>query len=137
MDLKIVEKKENPLLKREEIEFEINSAVKTPSLRELREQIAAQTGVKKELVVVRTVKQAFGEHRAVGTARAYSEEEIMKKAEQKYVLARNEGKKQETAEEKIEEIKGKEKDEKAEDSKKEEKEEKPEKNKDKKEEENK
>ncbi len=90
--MKIVKKKDNPLLQREEIEFEIETQ-KTPSLKELRKEIASKNGSKKELVAIRSVKQLYGAHKAVGYAKIYNSEEMFKKVELEYVIARNTGKK--------------------------------------------
>ena len=98
MDLKILNKKENPLLHREDIDFEVNNAKTTPSIKDLREQIAASSGSKKELVVVRVANPLYGKHKVSGNAKIYENPEIMKRIEQEYVIARNEGTKKKAKE---------------------------------------
>ncbi|MFH1234126.1 MAG: hypothetical protein V1493_00760 [Candidatus Diapherotrites archaeon] len=125
MDLKITREKEDKLLKRTEIEFEVDDAEKTPARVELRRRIAALKNAKEELVSVYWERQCFGEHRATGKAFIYSDEGTFKSIEPKFLAEREiKGKKKGKGEEAIEE-KGAEKKEEAKSEKPEKKEAKP------------
>jgi len=89
MEIKIIEEKSNPLLKRTEIEFEAEDFKTTPKIQELREKIAAKTGKKSELIVIVTTRQEFGTQKAKGKAHCYETQEQLKNTELPYVLAKN------------------------------------------------
>ncbi|MCD6247732.1 MAG: 30S ribosomal protein S24e [Candidatus Diapherotrites archaeon] len=92
MELNITNEVQNPVLERKEIEFEINTVV-TPSREEIKRKLAALKNAKEELIVIKYIKQLFGEHRAVGKAHVYKSAEMLKRAEPKYLFGR--GKKKE------------------------------------------
>lgn len=102
MDFKIVEEKENKLLGRIEIIFEVENAVKTPSRQELRKRIAALKNSKEELVSIDCIEQCFGEHRAKGKAFVYQDIEKLKRIEPKFLAQRETKKKKEKKEESAE-----------------------------------
>jgi ribosomal protein S24E len=88
MDLKITKEKEDKLLKRTEIEFEVDDAEKTPARVELRRRIAALKNAKEELISIYWERQCFGEHRATGKAFIYSDEGTFKLVEPKFLAER-------------------------------------------------
>lgn len=92
MELNITNEGYNPALERKEIEFEVNTSV-TPSRKEIKKKLAALKNTEEELVVIKYIKQLFGEHRAVGKAHIYKSAEMLKKVEPRYLLER--GKKKE------------------------------------------
>lgn len=94
MEFNIVSKEKNPFLKMEEIKFEISDVTKTPTKKEVKEQIAALTNSKEELIAIKKIDQQFGSHTAFGHARVYESKELMEKTEPKYILERNFGKKE-------------------------------------------
>ncbi|MBN2067673.1 MAG: 30S ribosomal protein S24e [Candidatus Diapherotrites archaeon] len=93
MQVDILKKNENKALERTEIAFKIEGCSTTPSRKELRGKIAALTNSKEELLVVDRIKHRFGSKLVTGTARAYSKEGQLRKIEEAYLIARNEGKK--------------------------------------------
>lgn len=89
MKVEIVEKKENPLLKRSEIKFRVDhSNAPTPRRLEVRSQLAAQLGVAEELLVIEKLASTSGKQVASGLARAYSSREELEELEPKYLLER-------------------------------------------------
>jgi ribosomal protein S24E len=126
MDLKITKEKEDKLLKRTEIEFEVDDAEKTPARVELRRRIAALKNAKEELVSIYWERQCFGEHRATGKAFIYSDEGTFKSIEPKFLAEREiKGGKKKGKGEEAQEEKGAEKKEEAKSEKPEKKEAKP------------
>ncbi|MEM0359837.1 MAG: hypothetical protein QXK06_00690 [Candidatus Diapherotrites archaeon] len=88
MDLRIIKEKEDSLLKRTEIDFEIENAQKTPARAELRKRIAALKNAREELVSIYWERQCFGEHKAKGKAFVYSDEGTFKLVEPKFLAER-------------------------------------------------
>ncbi|MFH1240556.1 MAG: 30S ribosomal protein S24e [Candidatus Diapherotrites archaeon] len=99
MKVNIVSKQKNPLLHREEIEFEINKAKTTPSRKELREQIAALCNADSELVIIDDVRHSFGTDYVRGKSRVYESKEGLSKSELAYKVKRHSEKKKEVKEE--------------------------------------
>ena len=91
MKLKIVSKKQNPLMKRNEVAFTIEheKAGGTPTRAEIRKQVATQLKTKLELVYVKNVKTKTGTLVAVGEANAYESVEQANLMEPKHIIARN------------------------------------------------
>ncbi|MEM3154244.1 MAG: hypothetical protein QW165_01615 [Candidatus Woesearchaeota archaeon] len=82
MELKI-EKKENPLLKRQEITGEITFQGATPSNKQLQEELGKKLGVAPELVAIRHIYGSFGGGKASFEAVAYASKEQFDKIEPK------------------------------------------------------
>ncbi len=99
MEVKIVDKKYNPLLKRKEVVFEVkHEKVKgTPPRFEIRAKLAEMLKMKLEHVYVRKVETKTGTMLALGEANAYDTVEQAVLTEPKYVIQRN------TSKEKVEE----------------------------------
>ncbi len=89
MKIEITNKKSNPLLSREEIEFQVKEIKTTPKIQELKEKISALTESNTESTVITEIKQNSGEKTCKGKARAYKSKEKMKEIELDYVLGRN------------------------------------------------
>lgn len=104
MKVEIVDKVENPLLKRVELKFRVDHAgAPTPRRLEVRPQLAALLGVAEDLVVIDKLSSTHGRQVASGIARAYSSREQLEKTEPKYLLKRGlpkEAKQEKPAEEK-------------------------------------
>ncbi len=97
MKIEILEERENKPLARREITFKVEHARgTTPSRTDIRAKIVAQLDVDDTRVVVRSLVTKFGSGIAEGTARIYDSPEQMQRVEQKYILARHEGKKEES-----------------------------------------
>jgi len=95
--LEIQEKKDNPLIGRQEISFSVTETKATPSRKELREAIAAQTNSKEKNIIVDVLDTRFGTTDFKGEARVYENEEQLKKIELKPIVVRNFGKEEKKA----------------------------------------
>jgi len=98
MDFRIVQEKDNKVLGRKEIGFEVENSKTTPSRKELRKRIAALKNSKEELVSVASVKQCYGEHRSTGLAFVYKDIERLQRIEPEYLIKRESKKKKEKKE---------------------------------------
>lgn len=87
MELQIDEKKENALLKRDEIKFTILSEGATPSRKDVEGALAKELGVDKGLLVIRRISSVYGAPSAKGIAMVYKSKEGMG-IEKEYLLAR-------------------------------------------------
>jgi len=105
LKLEIQEKKENPLIGRQEISFSVTETKATPSRKELREAIAAQTNSKEKNIIVDVLDTRFGTTDFKGEARVYENEEQLKKIELKPIVVRNFGKTEEKKAEAAPEVK--------------------------------
>lgn len=83
MKISITSKKENPILKRVELEGELSFSGATPSENEVRKAIASDLSVQEETVVVKKIDMIFGETRAIVTAFAYSSKAYLEAIEPK------------------------------------------------------
>jgi len=101
MDLNITSEKNNPLLKRLELGFEINQKT-TPLRKEIVEALSSLKNVKKELVIISHVVPVYGAGKLVGEANIYENGEALKKTEKKYLIERHFGKQEKPKEEKAE-----------------------------------
>jgi len=107
MEIKITEEQQNILLKRKEIQFEVDhSQTKgTPSRLEIRNKLAETLKTKPELVYVKRVETKTGTMKAKGEANAYESIEQAKLIEPEYIITRHlppAEKKEKAAEEKTE-----------------------------------
>ena len=97
MDVEITDKKQNPLLKRQEIRFKIlHPKEPTPNRDSAREKIASLSNVKKEQVIIDNLETTFGMSETKGYAKIYASKEEAMKNEREHHLVRNklkEGKK--------------------------------------------
>ena len=91
MEVKIVSAKENPLLKRKEVNFKIEHGPqeKTPPRLEVKKAIAAELKISEELVFVEKMRTMTGTSTAVGVANAYETAEQAKLTEPEYIIKRN------------------------------------------------
>ncbi len=84
MELEIKNKKENPVLQRQEITGEIKfTGAATPSNKQLQEELAKKLGVQQELVIIRHIYGSFGSGKAAFEAVAYATKEQFDKIEPK------------------------------------------------------
>jgi small subunit ribosomal protein S24e len=91
MDIRITQKQKNPALQREEIEFEVKESKTTPTRKEIREKIAALIASKPELVIIEKIMTHFGSTEVTGKARAYENEEKLKKTELNHLINKSAG----------------------------------------------
>lgn len=83
MELK-VNKKENQILKRQELTGELTFVgTATPSNKQLQEELSKNLGVAPELIVIRHIYGAFGGGKATFEAVAYASKEQFDKIEPK------------------------------------------------------
>ncbi len=106
MEIKIISKKENPLLNRTEIEFECDYPSEgTPNLLDVKHKIVALEDSSNDLLVVDNMKPSYGATKAVGLAKIYDSIEKLNEIEPKAVIAKNEEPEEEApAEEEAEEV---------------------------------
>ena len=91
MEIKILSKKENPLLNRTEIEFECDYPGEgTPDLLDVKHKIVALEDSSNDLLVVDNMKPSYGATKAVGLAKVYDSIEKLQEVEAKAVIAKNE-----------------------------------------------
>lgn len=90
MDLKITQNKENQLMGRKDIAFQLGHAGETtPSRTQVRQLVAAEVGTKTENVVIESMQTEYGLGRTHGVARAYKSPEEARKTERTHLLKRN------------------------------------------------
>ncbi|OED29649.1 30S ribosomal protein S24e [Methanosphaera sp. WGK6] len=100
MEIKIIEKKENPLLNRTEIKFECEyPAEGTPNILDVKHKLVALEDSSNDLLVVDNMKPNYGVATAVGLAKIYDSIEKLNEIETKAVIAKNEEPAEEVAEE--------------------------------------
>jgi len=90
MDLKIISKKRNELLKRTEILAEMHEKT-IPSKQLIREKLSAMVDVPVERMVINKVESKFGSAKAKVFVTTYDTKEDLKEKEPKYIVARNFG----------------------------------------------
>lgn len=90
MDLKITRNKDNQLMGRKDITFQLgHDGEQTPSRTQVRQLVAAELGTKTENVVIAAMQTEYGLGRTTGTARAYKSPEEARKTERVHFLKRN------------------------------------------------
>ncbi len=101
MELQVVAKKENPLLKRVEVTFKaVHKAEATPTRDAIRSELAKQLKASKEVVVVDRSVSSFGRFETVGYAKVYTSKEEALAVERSHILVRNKLKEAEVKEKK-------------------------------------
>ena len=89
MNFEIVDKKENKLLERTEVNATVSFGKGTPTTQEIRDTVVQKLGCNPDLMVIRGVEPKFGEKKLSLRANIYKDAAQMKKVEQTYVLKRN------------------------------------------------
>ena len=91
MEVKIVSTKENPLLKRKEVDFRVEQGPKgkTPARLEVKKALAAELKMSEEVVFVKRMRTMTGTNTTVGVANAYETVEQAKFIEPEYIIKRN------------------------------------------------
>ena len=90
MELQVVTKKENPLLKRVEITFRaVHKAEPTPTRDAIRSELAKQLKAAKDTVVVDRSVSSFGRYETLGYAKVYESKEGALAVERSHILVRN------------------------------------------------
>ncbi len=90
MDLKIIEERPNPLLKRTEYRFEIgHAAASTPNRDSVRAELAKALKVPKDRVIIERMHAKFGVAKSVGEAATYQTKEAVDAVVREHILVRN------------------------------------------------
>jgi len=91
MEVKIVSEKENPLLKRREVYFQVEhrEAGSTPSRLDVKKAVATALKKDAELVFVKKFETKTGMHIAFGTANVYDSVEQARFTEPEHIKKRN------------------------------------------------
>jgi small subunit ribosomal protein S24e len=91
MEVKIISEKENPLLKRKEVHFQVEHSQtgNTPPRLEVRRAVATALRKDADLVFVKKMETKTGTHTALGSANVYDSVEQAKLIEPKYIVKRN------------------------------------------------
>jgi small subunit ribosomal protein S24e len=91
MEAKVIIQKDNPLLKRKEIQFHVehDKTGSTPSRQEIRKAVAAALKANIDLVFIKKFETKTGMHTAVGSANLYDSTEQAKLIEPQYIIKRN------------------------------------------------
>ncbi len=87
MNLKVKNVKENNLIGRKEIEFEIDYE-KTPKREEIIEMLSRVGNFNKDLLVIKKIRNVSGIRKSVGYAHEYKDEETLNRFEPKYIIKR-------------------------------------------------
>ena len=97
MELKIINKKEDPLLSRTKVESEIIFEKTTPSREEIKNELVKVLGKDEKLIVVKGIFTSYGLKKAKNLSYVYENEESLKRIEVE--KKKVEGKKKETKKE--------------------------------------
>jgi small subunit ribosomal protein S24e len=91
VEVKIVSEKQNPMLKRKEVNFQVDheKAGSTPSRLETRKAIAAALKTDENVVFVEKFETKTGTSTAVGVANVYDTLEQAKLIEPEHIVKRN------------------------------------------------
>ena len=91
MEVRIVSTKENPLLKRKEVDFRVehDPKGKTPSRLDVKKAIAAEMKINEEMVFVKRLRTMTGTNTAAGIANVYETVEQANFIEPEYIRKRN------------------------------------------------
>jgi ribosomal protein S24E len=89
MKINVVTKKENKLLDRLEVDFEIEQEKATPQRLEVRSKLAAMINHDENLVIIKAIHQETGMRLSKGVAHAYKDLETLHKIEPKHLIERN------------------------------------------------
>lgn len=90
MQIEILARKENPLLKRVEVTFKaVHKAEPTPNRDALRSELAKALKATKDVVVVDHAASTFGRYETRGYAKVYKSKELATAVERRHILVRN------------------------------------------------
>lgn len=90
MEYTILEEKENKLLSRKEVKFEVDyEGEATPDIISVKNKLVALLGTKKDLIVVDNLQPKFGEPVGEGYAKIYNNKEALNEIETPSVLEKN------------------------------------------------
>ncbi len=90
MEIKILEERANPLLKRHEYRFEVaHATAATPSRDAVRNELAKVVKAPKDRVIIERMHARYGTAVTRGDAMVYESSEAAKVTEREHILVRN------------------------------------------------
>ncbi|MHA1212859.1 MAG: 30S ribosomal protein S24e [Candidatus Heimdallarchaeota archaeon] len=89
MKIKILEKKNNKLLDRMEVSFQVDSEAETPRRLDVKAKLAALINHDDNLLIIKGIHQIRGMKKSKGIAHEYSSIEDLKRVEREYLINRN------------------------------------------------
>src|SRR3989304_6326092 len=90
MEIQILTKTDNPLLKRVEVTFKaVHKAEATPTRDAVRSELAKQLKATKDDVAVDGIASTFGRYEALGYAKVYKSKDQALAVERRHILVRN------------------------------------------------
>ncbi len=90
MEIKIIEEKDNPLLKRKEVRFRIlHEGEATPKREEVVDKLSSLIKADKELLIIDSLNSQFGKPETEGYAKAYDTLQRMEFVEAKHKIRKN------------------------------------------------
>lgn len=100
MELNIISKEENKLLNRTEIRFEcLYQGEATPKLLDVKSKLVALEDADKELLIIDVLDPLYGEGKAKGYAKIYTDADSLKDIEANHIISKNKEIVEETEEE--------------------------------------
>lgn len=101
MEVQVLTKRENPLLKRTEVTFKaVHKAEPTPTRDAIRTELAKSLKATKDHVIVDRARSTFGRFETLGYAKIYASKEAALAVERSHILIRNKLKEPEAKEKK-------------------------------------
>ncbi|MDD2678459.1 MAG: hypothetical protein PHT91_00935 [Candidatus Nanoarchaeia archaeon] len=98
MNIKLIGKKEDKLAGKTVYELELKyDGLSTPSRKQALELASKEIGVKKELMVIKKIKNFYGKSFSLLTIHAYPKRDDLEKNEPKHLIKRISGKEDEAA----------------------------------------
>ena len=88
MELRILNDKENKLLERREVNFELVYEKAPPTRLQALELLAKQLKVGENLVIIKKLGNVFGLRKILGNANVYSDPKNLEKTEPKHLINR-------------------------------------------------
>ena len=99
MEIYVERDRYNPLLKRRELHLRISFKGPTPSRQEVRQKVAGLMNAELDRVIVDYIKTEFGKMEAKCYVKIYDTVDDLMSIEEKHIIMRNFGKKEEEGEE--------------------------------------
>jgi ribosomal protein S24E len=89
MKIKILEKKDEPLLRRQNIKIEVEFEKEVPSRALIREHVAKALKAEQDMVVVYSINSSFGSRKADVIVHYYSDKKFMQKVVNEHMNKRH------------------------------------------------
>ncbi len=90
MEIVVVSRRDNPLLRRTEVRFRVRHPKEsTPAREELRQALAQELEATKDIVIVDHARSVFGRSESEGFAKVYKTKEDALRTERTFILVRN------------------------------------------------